>query len=115
AVLEHAASRIGGWSLGRYRDLFGAPDVPDDAVAPFASSLKGELDRLPIPTSLAIAALGHTTKSREQQRIEGSFYTDFRLASFVGQQVAHSLTKEGRIVDLAAGSGILLAAAVLAA
>lgn len=115
AVLEAAASRLGGWSLPRFRELFGDPEVPDNEIAPFAASLAHRLDRLPMHAALAIAALGHAAHSRHQQRTQGAFYTDFRLASFVGEQVAVGLAEDVRIVDLAAGSGVLLVATVLAA
>jgi hypothetical protein len=47
--------------------------------------------------------------------MQGAFYTDFRLAQFVGEQVALGLNGAGVMVDLASGSGILLVATVLAA
>ncbi len=114
-VIEGAASRLGGWSLAAYRERFGGADVPDAKADQFAAALACQLSRLPIPAPLSLAALGRTTQPREKQRTQGAFYTDFRLARFVGGLVACKLSAGMRIVDLAAGSGILLAAAVIAA
>ena len=115
AVLEAAASLLGGWSFGRYQQLFPDSATPASGVISFAEELVRQLRQAGVPAPLAIAALGHSTASRHQQRVEGAFYTDFRLASFVGEQVAGDLADGARIIDLAAGSGILLVASVLAA
>jgi methylase of polypeptide subunit release factors len=115
AVLEAAASLLAGWSFERYQQSFPDSATPVPGVTSFAEELVSQLHQVSVPAPLAIAALGHGVPSRHQQRTEGAFYTDFRLASFVGEQVADDLPRGARIIDLAAGSGMLLVASVLAA
>ena len=115
AVLEAAASLLAGWPFERYQQLFPDSATPVPGVTSFAEELVSQLHQASMPAPMAIAALGHSVPSRHQQRTEGAFYTDFRLASFVGEQVAGGLPNGARIIDLAAGSGILLVASVLAA
>lgn len=115
AVLEAIASRVGGWPLASFRDKFGSPEVPDKVLAPIADAVTERLAVLPMPVALAIASLGRPSQSRTQQRMDGVYYTDFRLARFVGEQVAPGLHGDGYWVDLASGSGALLVACVVAA
>jgi len=114
-VLEAIASRVGGWSLSSFRGRFGAPEIADAVLAPVVDAVTQRLTELPLPTPLAIAALGRPAHSRGQQRVQGAFYTDFRLARFVGEQIAAGLGANGHWVDLASGSGALLVACVLGA
>src|SRR5205085_133692 len=82
---------------------------------PFAAGLVQRLKSAPIPGPLALAALAGGVGGRETRREQGAFYTDFRLAKYVAQQVAPLCSRSSVIVDLSAGSGILLAATVLEA
>src|SRR6185312_10260886 len=115
AVLEAAASLLAGWSFERYQQSFPDSATPVPGVTSFAEELVSQLHQVSVPAPLAIAALGHCVPSQHQQRTEGAFYTDFRLASFLGEQVADDLPRGARIIDLATGSGMLLVASVLAA
>lgn len=113
AILEGAASRLGGWSLSDFRTRFGGTSA-DDELAPFVAALVQRLAATPIPPAMAIAALGRVVQPRQTQKTVGAFYTDFRLAQYVGR-TAESIEPGALLLDPAAGSGILLAAAVMAA
>lgn len=113
AVIEIAASRYGQWSLKEFRRQFGADDSQDSAATIYADALVECLVELPLPPAVLLAALARPQRSRSEQRLQGAFYTDFRLAKFVAARAAVEFGG-GEIVDLAAGSGTLLVATVLA-
>lgn len=63
---------------------------------------------LAIPVEYAICSLIREPLSIEEQKKNGVFYTDYRLAEMISTSVYDTLTKDSRVADLAAGTGILL-------
>lgn len=63
-----------------------------------------------IPYAMAISSLSREPLSLEDKKEKGVFYTDFRLASFIASTRAKDLTFDSKVVDFAAGTGILLVA-----
>jgi methylase of polypeptide subunit release factors len=85
-----------------------------DALAS-ADALLVSLHKCPIPPPLALSALARPALTHTQQRTAGAYYTDFRLAQHVADLAASHYKPGALVIDPAAGSGILLVAATLAA
>lgn len=115
-ILEAAASRLGGFKLTEYRKRFDASHTLSEPHAlDSAEKLLNILKTGPIPLSLALSALARPQISQSEQRTSGAYYTDFRLAQYVAASAAPHLVQGARVIDPAAGTGILLVAASLVA
>lgn len=86
---------------------------PDDAAAT-ANELAELIVRSGVEPSLAITSLARPTLTAAERRASGAFYTDFRLASHLAEQLAKEAGQAPLILDPASGTGILLVAFVLA-
>lgn len=60
--------------------------------------------------SLYIAALARRNLTVDEEKKEGVFYTDFRLANHLAKECENYITETVTISDLSAGTGILLCA-----
>lgn len=109
-VLEACASRIGGFDIDEYWKEFNIDVTDKKNVKGAAETLSIVLARTDIPISLAISSLARESVSISEKKQHGAFYTDFRLAQFVAEDCRHYLEQDSKIADIAAGSGILLAA-----
>lgn len=109
-VLEACASRTGGFDIDEYWKEFKIDVTDGEAVKSAAETLSTVLAETDIPASLAISSLAREPISVSEKKQHGAFYTDFRLAQFVAEDCQHYLEQNSRIADIAAGSGILLAA-----
>ena len=114
-VLEAAASRLGGWDLDEYRVRLESDYVLDtsDALA-IAGPVLQALTATPLPGPLALSSLARPDLSAHAQRKNGVYYTDFRLATHLAEGLARHISPGCLTVDVAAGTGILLTATVLA-
>lgn len=115
-ILEAVASRVGGWRLEPYRHVAGGTYATSAATAlalavPVLEALRAT--RVPVP--LGLASLARPVLSAHAQRKEGAYYTDFRLAAYLGRRLAPELPPGALVVDPASGTGILLVATVLQA
>lgn len=109
-VLEACAARIGGFDIREYWASFGTKVADPGAIKGVAESLFIVLEMSEIPVSLALSSLAREPISISEKKQNGAFYTDFRLAQFVAEDCKTSLRQESSVADIAAGSGILLAA-----
>lgn len=115
-LLEGVASRIGGFGLTDYVDLLGGDRLLSlAAVEHLAGRLVEALRVLPIPAPLALSSLARPALTVSEQRRTGAYYTDFRLAQLLAERIGADLSPTRTVVDAAAGTGILLAAAALQA
>ena len=114
-VLEAVASRVGGWSLDAFRvrrsDSY---LLSADEALMRAAAVIDELDKTPIPIPLALCSLARPRLTHADRRREGVYYTDFRIATYVATQLVQRFRAGERVVDPAAGTGILLTALGLA-
>ena len=67
-----------------------------------------ELEKCNIPFEMAISSLIREPIAIEEQRKQGAFYTDFRLAEYIADNRKEILNKSINVADFAAGTGILL-------
>ena len=109
-VLEACASKLGGFDIDEYWKAFKIAVNNREAIKEVAENLSIELVKTDIPVSLAISSLAREPISISEKKQSGAFYTDFRLAQFVAKDCQDYLKQDSKIADIAAGSGMLLAA-----
>ncbi|MCR6688903.1 N-6 DNA methylase [Cellulomonas sp.] len=113
-ILEATAALHADWDLDLYRQRFPRKRyVPLDAALVWGQKLAHTLAATPISVPLAISALSHSQLDASAQRAAGAYYTDFRLAQHLVDTLPRTYGPDERVIDLAAGSGILLVALTL--
>ncbi|MFE1027198.1 Eco57I restriction-modification methylase domain-containing protein [Streptomyces sp. NPDC058818] len=121
-VLEAASCAYAGLNTGEYWAAFCAESrartgTGEAAIKAQATELLQALDSLActvIPVPLALASLARVEISHGERRSTGAYYTDFRLARYLAGGVAEHIAPGMRVIDPAAGSGLLLTALTLA-
>lgn len=114
-ILEAAASQIGGWDLRAFRKRHPAAyTLSSEAALTIAKGVVFEVNRTAIPAPLALSSLARPDLTQADRRVAGVYYTDFRLAQQIGNQLIRPLRPRDKVVDPAAGTGILLVAIGLA-
>lgn len=109
--LEGVAAAHGRWSLEDYRLAFPSKRrVPPEEARVWGERILSALQEARLPLALAVASLGQPDLGFGEQRKAGAYYTDFRLARYVASQFVRDFHDDERVVDLAAGSGVLLVA-----
>lgn len=112
-LLEFWSSTIGGFDYNDYCLAFRIdPVFKEEILFNVSSGLNSLSEAIGVDKALVISALSREPIDRAEQKETGAYYTDFRLASLIGEQCSPLLSKEKTIADLASGSGILLAAVV---
>ena len=109
-VLEAYAARIGGFDIEKYWSTFQIEVNDVDLVKDATETLDIFLSIAGISTSLALSSLARESIPFSEKKKNGAFYTDFRLAQFVADDCSSCINSESSVADIAAGSGILLAA-----
>lgn len=112
-LLEVAAALESGASIETYRHGLG---IAEDSFAN-QSFLPGKLNELikesNVPFPLAISSLAREPLTLEDQKQNGVFYTDFRIATLIAEKCTTHIKATSTVADLAAGSGILIAAVAI--
>ena len=109
-VLEAIAASSGGFDIEKYWSEFQIEVINSDTIKETALSLSQMLSEVHIPLLLALSSLGREPISLSEKKENGAFYTDYRLAQFVAEDCISYLNRDSKIADLAAGSGMLIAA-----
>lgn len=107
--LECFAAFIGGISVEEYWEKFGILNNNFKVEEDILDKMKKELLNAKIPFSMAISALMREPLSIEEQKKNGVFYTDYRLALLIAKKRFKDIKIDSKVVDFAAGTGILLA------
>jgi len=116
-ILEATAAALGGFEAPALWAAAGR-DEPSDAcdLLRHGEALAQLLrERVAVHPTLALATLAAPDLSSDQKRRQGVYYTDSRLARYVARRLSERLVPGSLWLDPAAGTGILLAAAVLEA
>jgi Alw26I/Eco31I/Esp3I family type II restriction m6 adenine DNA methyltransferase len=112
-LLEVASALESGASIETYWRGLG---IVEDSFAS-QSLLPGKLNKLikeaNIPFPLAISSLAREPLTLEDQKQNGVFYTDFRIAKLIADKCTPHIEATSTVADLAAGSGILIAAVAI--
>ena len=118
-LLEGVSAKVGGYDLERF-DLAVAKSASEDLLP--ADTTKGMTRWLaqavqdsPIPSSLALAAIGDSDLDPVARRREGRYFTDSGLAQSLTSSVRDEAVRARSILDPACGAGVLLVAAALQA
>ncbi len=109
-VLEAYAACIGGFDIEKYWLTFQIEVANIELVKSVAFELDSILSKGKIPASLALSSLAREPIPLAAKKKSGAFYTDFRLAKFIAQDCKPYVSRKTTIADIAAGSGMLLAA-----
>ncbi|WP_186423783.1 Eco57I restriction-modification methylase domain-containing protein [Lacrimispora celerecrescens] len=105
-ALEVAASKKSGINIENYRKDNAIPPIQfQDGQIEHLVQLIGQTN---IPFAMVISSLAREPLSVEEQKRNGVFYTDFRLATFLAGDCVASLYENSTVADFAAGTGILL-------
>ena len=108
-VIEACASLIGHFDIDEYWKLFKINRVYDEHLSKLAHNLREAILDSGIPKSMALSSLSREPIPVSEQKKQGVFYTDYRLATLIKNDCEPYLKKNSKIADLSAGSGILLA------
>lgn len=114
-ALEAAASRLGGFNLEAFHRAFGVkPIAPEKVLMDAAEQIVCAIEQTPIPPALALSALSREPLKESDRKSTGAYHTDFRLASRLAAMPS-PLRSGMKVIDIASGAGILLAALTIAA
>lgn len=105
-ILEAVAAAKGHCDVTEYWKSFNFPCVDIDVSV--VNKLLQYIEESGIPVSMAISSLAREPLSVEEQKKNGVFYTDFRLAKFIAEDCRDKLNEESAVADFAAGTGILI-------
>ncbi len=115
-LLEAASSRLGGFPFEGFCAQFGIkPLVAPERLLDDAKGIVQLLDDTGIHPSLCLSALAREALDHTEQRNNGAYHTDFRLASHLAHSVETHLREGAKVIDPACGAGILLTAVSIAA
>jgi Alw26I/Eco31I/Esp3I family type II restriction m6 adenine DNA methyltransferase len=113
-VLEAVSSIFGGWDLLEYRRAFADKRVvPVKRAKLLAVELTQIISNLPIHFGLVLCRLAQPQIPHGEKRETGAYYTDFRLARDLAKSFVACWPQNGKLVDPACGTGVLLVSAVL--
>lgn len=105
-VLEAVAAAKSNCDITEYWNKFNCSCVQVDSS--IISAITHRIEQTGIPFSMAISSLAREPLSVEEQKKNGVFYTDFRLANFMADDCSKRIEKHSSVADFAAGTGILL-------
>lgn len=115
SVLEAVASAYADWSIEEYWALTQKHrPSPSTDLRPWTDKILSCIQGISIPTPLALSSLAREVIPSGAQKKTGAYYTDWRLAQMLADASVPQVEPDGLWVDPACGSGILLAAAVMA-
>ena len=106
-LLEAAAAAKSGGNVREYWERFGCPPAAIDPEV--LSRLVGAIEGAAVPFPMAVSSLAREPLSVGDQKKNGVFYTDFRLAQLMAADCREKLREGTSAADFAAGTGILLA------
>lgn len=108
-LLEAAASIHSGANVFEYWQHYETMQI-QSSMLDNARNLNRIIEACEIPYPMAISGLAREPLTVEEQKKNGVFYTDYRLATIMGNSCSEKLHEHVTVADLAAGTGILLAA-----
>ena len=112
-LLEVAAALESGASIETYRQGLGIAEDSFPGQGDLPRKLNELIKESNIPFPLAISSLTREPLTLEDQKQNGVFYTDFRIATMIADKCTPHIKATSTVADLAAGSGILIAAVAI--
>ncbi|MCE6949633.1 SAM-dependent methyltransferase [Cereibacter sphaeroides] len=115
-LLEAASARLGGFDFQAFCSKFAIkPLMAPERLLDDAKALVLLLNDTGIHPSLCLSALAREALDQSEQRNNGAYHTDFRLALHLAHSIEVHLTKGAKVLDPACGAGILLTAVSIVA
>ena len=71
------------------------------------------IKEIQIPLPIALCSLAREKLTFAEQKKNGVYYTDFRIAEYMAEEICERITSQNSIIDTAAGTGILLVSVVM--
>lgn len=105
-ILEAVAATKSHCDVTEYWKLFDFSCVDIDASV--VNKLLKHIEESGVPVSMAISSLAREPLSVEEQKKNGVFYTDFRLAKYIAKDCSDKIKEKSTVADFAAGTGILI-------
>lgn len=111
--LEQVSSFLGGFNISQYHSLLNIEryEYNLNVAEEFADKIK----KSPLPNSILLGILATENLNNIEKKSKGVYYTDYRLASLMGQKMANRYSELVQnkqesisIIDPSCGSGILL-------
>lgn len=113
AVLEVLASRLSGIPSDKFiATVGGCYTKVHSEVERKIGLIEDVVNQLPFSPAIAIAALAEQDVCVLYKKQKGAFYTDFRIAEYIGRQLPSNMFGRYALTDPACGAGILLAASI---
>lgn len=107
-LLEQSACKKSGASVIDYWECMHITYTLEDVHPEYAEHIMYLIEESGIPFSMALSSLIREPIGVEEQKKYGAFYTDYRLASLIADKNQDYLKVDTKVVDFAAGTGILL-------
>lgn len=115
-LLEAVSARLGGFDFQAFCSKFAIkPLMAPERLLDDAKALVLLLSDTGIHPSLCLSALAREALDHSEQRNNGAYHTDFRLALHLAHSVELHFTKGAKVLDPACGAGILLTAVSIVA
>lgn len=112
-LLEVAAALESGAAIQAYWRGIGVAEDSFPGQGDLPRKLNELIKESNIPFPLAISSLTREPLTLEEQKQNGVFYTDFRIAALIAEKCTPHIKASSTVADLAAGSGILIAAVAI--
>lgn len=112
-LLEVAAALESGAAIQAYWRGIGVAEDSFPGQGDLPRKLNELIKESNIPFPLAISSLTREPLTLEEQKQNGVFYTDFRIAALIAEKCTPHIKSSSTVADLAAGSGILIAAVAI--
>lgn len=110
-LLEATASRLGGFDLEAFQNVFSIKAVrPARLLVENARLIVKSIDNCGIHPALALSALARENLDEGDRKKSGAYHTDFRLALHLANSHKACIRPDMKVIDPACGAGILLAA-----
>ena len=105
-ILEAVAASKSNCNVTKYWEAFNLSCV--DVESSVVDKLLQFIEKTGIPFAMAISSLAREPLTVEEQKKNGVFYTDFRLAQFIADDCSKKIDDHSSVADFAAGTGILI-------
>lgn len=110
-ILEAVAARFGGFQLGEFHKAFDIDSLcSEQELLEMARPVADAIEQSCLLPAVALSVLARDVLQDRDRKSTGAYHTDFRLANRLAERAAASLDYRSKVIDPAAGAGILLAA-----
>ena len=106
--LVYIATRFSGIEYNGEVENIAFTQIEYQKVNTELQNLYKYINELQIPLPVALCSLAREQLTYAEQKKNGVYYTDFRIAEFMADEICEYIEPQNSIIDTAAGTGILL-------